>query len=560
MYMNNKSIQNIVKLTIFVFCLLCFVVGTGAQSNYYNSEGPTNKTNYASEIGSEGYVDQQISTDALPEGSFAYVNTIPLPAQARDMVIDQNGNMYVFYSNSYVIKVYDQSFTEIAAIGIDGTADNDNSHFGGGQEYGGLFLDKDGLLYVSDFNNMRIQIFDTTDSYSYNSTLDTQTWGNPSGVAVDSNGSIYVTFWSDVYIFNKDLTYSGDTLSSSDSHGLAIDSQDNKFIGNGNNPDTVVMVYDASNQPKADIQRPSTNYIRPVVVRTDNQDNIYIVSDGIAGGLNIVDIYFNNQSYAGTLGKVNDPANSANDNTRFNDPIDVAVFGGLIYVLDNYYQRIQVFTNPFTDQDNDGIYDQWEIDNGFDPTDPEDADLDWDEDGLTNKDEYRYGTNPKNSDTDNDGIIDGEEINKGWDPIDPIDPGQTSTTDGDNDGMNDQWEIDNGFDPTDPNDANLDWDEDGLINKDEYNYGTNPKNSDTDNDGITDGEEINKGWDPIDPSDPGQTSTTDEDNETTFSEQESSGNDTISSQPELPVGYDPTLSILASLSILAIISILKKKR
>ena len=34
----------------------------------------------------------------------------------------------------------------------------------------------------------------------------------------------------------------------------------------------------------------------------------------------------------------------------------------------------------------------------------------------------------------------------------------------------------------------------------------------------------------------------------------------ISSPPELPVGYNPTLSIIASLSILAIISILKKKR
>ncbi|MHA2251540.1 MAG: binary toxin-like calcium binding domain-containing protein [Candidatus Kariarchaeaceae archaeon] len=484
--MNKESIRKIVKWTIFMFCTLCFVIGTGAQSNY------------VLEIRNVGFEDQQISTDAFPVGSFAYEKTIPLPAQARDMIIDQNGSIYVFYSNSYVIKVYDQSFTEIAAIGVDGVSGSDNSHFGnsqfgGGQEYGGLFLDKDGLLYVSDFYNQRIQIFDTTDGYSYNSTLDTQTWGNPSGVAVDSKGAIYVTFWSDVHIFNKDLTFSGNTLSSSDSHGLAIDSKDNKFIGNGRSD--VVMVYNASNHPKADIQRPlPITYERPVVVRTDNLDNIYVVSDGI--GLNIVDIYFSNRSYAGTLGKVKDFANTPDDNTRFNDPMDVAVFGGFIYVLDHTYQRIQVFTNPITDQDNDGMYDQWEVDNGFDPTDPNDANLDWDEDDLTNKDEYRYGTNPKNPDTDGDGKLDGEEINNSWNPLDPNDPGQPSTTDLDNDGMNDQWEIDNGFDPTDPNDANLDWDEDGLTNKEEYTQDTNPKNDDSDGDGYTDKEEIDTGSDP----------------------------------------------------------------
>jgi hypothetical protein len=40
-----------------------------------------------------------------------------------------------------------------------------------------------------------------------------------------------------------------------------------------------------------------------------------------------------------------------------------------------------------------------------------------DNDGLTNDDEYRFGTNPVNPDTDRDGMVDGEEIQTGRNPL-----------------------------------------------------------------------------------------------------------------------------------------------
>jgi hypothetical protein len=40
-----------------------------------------------------------------------------------------------------------------------------------------------------------------------------------------------------------------------------------------------------------------------------------------------------------------------------------------------------------------------------------------DNDGLTNNDEYRFGTNPLNPDTDRDGMVDGEEIQTGRNPL-----------------------------------------------------------------------------------------------------------------------------------------------
>ena len=50
------------------------------------------------------------------------------------------------------------------------------------------------------------------------------------------------------------------------------------------------------------------------------------------------------------------------------------------------------------DDDNDGMPDDYEADNGFDPLDPSDAQMDADSDGVSNVDEYLAGTNPNQDD------------------------------------------------------------------------------------------------------------------------------------------------------------------
>ena len=45
-----------------------------------------------------------------------------------------------------------------------------------------------------------------------------------------------------------------------------------------------------------------------------------------------------------------------------------------------------------------------------------------DQDGLTNGEEYKLGTNPLNPDTDQDGLSDGAEVTQGSDPLDPGSP------------------------------------------------------------------------------------------------------------------------------------------
>ncbi|MFO7990698.1 MAG: Ig-like domain-containing protein [Thermoplasmata archaeon] len=66
-----------------------------------------------------------------------------------------------------------------------------------------------------------------------------------------------------------------------------------------------------------------------------------------------------------------------------------------------------ILTHEFTfttaagaDSDGDGMPDEWEIEHGLDPNDPDDADKDPDGDGKTNLEEYQEGTDPQKAEGD----------------------------------------------------------------------------------------------------------------------------------------------------------------
>ncbi|MHA1461860.1 MAG: hypothetical protein ACTSQ0_02190 [Candidatus Heimdallarchaeota archaeon] len=128
------------------------------------------------------------------------------------------------------------------------------------------------------------------------------------------------------------------------------------------------------------------------------------------------------------------------------------------------------FTDPNKeDTDDDFIPDKWEIDEGLDPLDGTDGAEDEDSDGLTNYEEYFWGTDPFDSDSDNDSLPD-------------------------------EWEVHYGLNPN-ANDSELDLDHDGLSNEEEYALGTMPNDPDSDDDGFNDFYEVEHGTDPLDPDD-----------------------------------------------------------
>ena len=150
----------------------------------------------------------------------------------------------------------------------------------------------------------------------------------------------------------------------------------------------------------------------------------------------------------------------------------------------------KVMTQVFTDDDGDGMPEIWEEkylgDNEFIGT------ADTDKDGLTNAEEYKYGSDPANNDTDEDGLSDGIEVlGLGTNP---------GTWDTDNDGLSDVKEIFSGTSATEKDtpseidtatyDEYADSDKDGMSDYIEAELGTDPTSADSDNDGLTDSQEF----------------------------------------------------------------------
>ena len=143
---------------------------------------------------------------------------------------------------------------------------------------------------------------------------------------------------------------------------------------------------------------------------------------------------------------------------------------------------VDIGADEFVDSDSDGLADSWERDvfGGL----SRNGQGDFDADGLDDRAEYLYGTDPTESDTDGDGISDGDEIHTYH--TDPL----NGDTDGD--GLPDGYEVSE----SSLNPLSFDSDEDGLSDSEEVSRGLDPGNSDTDGDGLQDGEEEDLGADP----------------------------------------------------------------
>jgi hypothetical protein len=103
-------------------------------------------------------------------------------------------------------------------------------------------------------------------------------------------------------------------------------------------------------------------------------------------------------------------------------------------------------TYPPLDEDGDGLYDNWEVENGLDPSSKADANSDPDSDLLTARDEFWLMTKEGNPDTDGDGLPDGFEYAFGLNPLDSRD----AEMDLDSDGSSNLEEYIANTDPTDP--------------------------------------------------------------------------------------------------------------
>ncbi len=150
-------------------------------------------------------------------------------------------------------------------------------------------------------------------------------------------------------------------------------------------------------------------------------------------------------------------------------------------------KRIGYFHNRPKDVDGDGLDDKWE--RGHYPN----LSLreihpyrDSDRDGLKNREEYRYGTDPNNHDSDNDQKPDGEEVVSGTNPL-LANSSHPREGDTDADYLPDNWEKLH-FPKMSAKEvsASADPDQDGLSNYTESRLGTDPNRWDSNGNRISD--------------------------------------------------------------------------
>ena len=132
----------------------------------------------------------------------------------------------------------------------------------------------------------------------------------------------------------------------------------------------------------------------------------------------------------------------------------------------------------------------WLVERAFEPS-GESSDADGD--GLSDSRESRYGTSSDRADTDGDGLLDGEEVDYWLDRALERDPPEwltafhgVETEEGARALLNPDRDLD--LDGR-ANVLDRDADNDGLIDGEELDLGTDPADRDTDGDGVRDGED-----------------------------------------------------------------------
>ncbi|AWB66016.1 hypothetical protein C2869_05995 [Saccharobesus litoralis] len=223
--------------------------------------------------------------------------------------------------------------------------------------------------------------------------------------------------------------------------------------------------------------------------------NEWLDTDGDGTGNN-ADLDDDNDGVSDTDEQANgtNPLNPDTDGDSFNDLVDVFPLDPSEWIDTD---ADGAGNNADLDDDNDGLSDLDELANGTDPLNPDtdgdiysdlvdvfpldasewldtdndgignNSDLDDDNDGVSDTDELANGTDPLNPDTDADGYNDLEDVF-------PLDANEWLDTD--NDGIG--------------NNSDLDDDNDGVNDIEEVATGTDPLNADSDGDGVNDGLDI----------------------------------------------------------------------
>ena len=290
----------------------------------------------------------------------------------QGIVADAQGNFYVSDQFNHVIRKITAAgvVSTFCGSGVLGHADGAAN---AAQFYSpnGLAIDAAGNIYVADEgNNLIVKItpagFATTiagtgvAAYVNSTNPFAAAFSAPKGVALDSQGNIYVTDSGnnrirEISAAGVVTTYAGATPGFVDDVGVAalfnnpaaivIDSKGNIYVGDLNNHAIRKITSGVTVATIAGNRVATTQVGNALAFAVDGSDNLY-VADGAGRVLRLINTTNILNTLAGTTG-VAGFADGVGTAAQFNQPAGVAISGGNVYVSDYGNNRIRkiVVTN-----------------------------------------------------------------------------------------------------------------------------------------------------------------------------------------------------------------------
>ena len=304
------------------------------------------------------------------------------------VAIDSSGNVYVGDSNNDLIRKItpNREVSTLAGSGTAGFRDTVNSTKAKFNSPTGVWRDSSGNLYVADRTNHRIRKItksgsDDSATYTVSTIAGTGTAGfmdhyagtsarfdDPTGVAVDSSGNVYVAD-SDNHRIRKIapngavITLAGRSkaghndatgaLAQFDNpFGVAVDSSGNVYVADSDNhrirkitPEIEVSTFAGSSTAgDRDATGALAGFRNPAGVAVDSSGNVYVADKGnhlirrITSTRAVTTI-------AGTAGESGSADGPGVTTARFNEPTGLTIdSSGNIYVVDQGGNRIRKLT------------------------------------------------------------------------------------------------------------------------------------------------------------------------------------------------------------------------
>lgn len=285
---------------------------------------------------------------------------------------DSYGNLYIADHSNHVIRKIDTAgvVTTFAGSGIDGFSDGNSSTAQFSRPWG-CIVDNQNRIYVADVGNERIRRISTSGTVTTiagNGTTGTAdgpalsgaTFSSPSGMAIDSQGNLFVVDRVSDRIRKITPTGTVTTVCGStpgfsngtgagvkfdDPQDMVIDSYDNIYVADRYNnrirkitPSGVVSTFAGTGSAGTTNGTLSTcTFNQPRGMAIDEYDNIYVI-DYNGHKLRKIDINGNVTTLAGngSVGYLDGPSLSA----EFNFPYDVGYVKG-IYIAGNLDHTIR---------------------------------------------------------------------------------------------------------------------------------------------------------------------------------------------------------------------------